>query len=531
VAVTGSVAEHPPRRVRWVRRPGLVAIVFIGYFLLGTAWALAAPFDGPPDEREHIVRASGVLSGEVMAAPAAVAWGTGAMQTVPQSLVRENCWRFASDRSAACDRGPHTDQTLVRQATVVGRYNPVYYAVVGLPLRLSPTMTGVVVARLINSAIIAALLALAVSAARRWSRHRVMLAGVGLLATPVLMNLAGAVNPSGVEIAAGILFFAALIPMLDADREFEPAMVAYAGVAATILATVRSLGPFWLAVGLLALLLFASRARLARLGAMRLVQRWAFVVWVAILAGVAWTIVMHATEVGHGSADPPYTTAQAIGFMLMNQWVNYLSQMVAGLSWLDVPVPLYVPLLWSAALALLIGGALLLGRRVDRARIGLILLVVFGLPLITDSLTPNKYDFPTQGRYLLPLFAGAVLLSCEVLVRSGVLTAERSRTVVRTLAVVIMSVLHVTCLIATMVRWQSGASLNQRRPRFNPLAGPWHPAVGSVLPLVLGTVAVLVIGYAYWRLAGATTTAAPSPPDDRVPLESPSPAMIRVPTG
>jgi hypothetical protein len=198
---------------------------------------------------------------------------------------------------------------------------------------------------------------------------------------------------------------------------------------------------------------------------------------------------------------------------------------------LDVPVPLYVPLLWTMALALLIGGALLLGRRVDRIRIGVILLVVFGLPMITDSLTPNTYDFPTQGRYLLPLFAGAVLLSCEVLVRSGVVTAERSRTLVRALAVLIMSVLHVTCLIATMVRWQSGASLNQRRPRFDPLAGPWHPAVGSAVPLVMGIVAVLVIGYAYWRLAGATTAAAPQPPADEAPVESPSPARIKVPAG
>jgi hypothetical protein len=524
MAAAGSVT-------RWVRRPGLVAVVFIGYFLLGAAWAFAAPYDGPPDEQEHIVRASGVLRGEVMPAPAPVAWGTGATQTVPRGLVRDNCWRFASDHSAACAQAPDGDQTLVRKATVVGRYNPVYYAVVGLPIRLVPTMTGVIAARLINSAIIATLLALAVSAARRWSRHRALLAGVALLATPALMNLAGAVNPSGVEIAAGILLFAALIPMLDADREFEPAMVAYAGVAATILVTVRALGPFWLAVGLFALLLFTSRAHLARLGGTRVVQRWASVVWVAILAGVTWTIVMHATEVGHGSVDPPYTTVQAIGFMLMHQWVNYLTQMVAGLSWLDVPVPLYVPLLWNMSLALLIGGALLLGCRRDRCRIGLILLVVFGLPLITDSLTPNTYDFPTQGRYLLPLFAGAVLLSCGVLVRSGVVTAERSRTVVRTFAVLIMSVLQLTCLVATMVRWQSGASLNQRRPRFNPLAGPWHPAAGSVLPLVMGIVALLVIGYAYWRLAGATSVAGPQPPGDRAPLESPPPAMIKVPTG
>jgi hypothetical protein len=161
------------------------------------------------------------------------------------------------------------------------------------------------------------------------------------------------------------------------------------------------------------------------------------------------------------------------------------------------------------SVALLVGTALLFGRRIDRVRVGLVVLVVFGLPAITDTLEANRYDYPTQGRYLMPLFAGAVLLSTEALVRSGVWDARRSRILTRAFAVGVMPLLHLICLVAAMVRWQSGASYDARRPHFNPFAGPWHPAAGSGLPLELAVIGLVVIGYVCWRAANPPAPPAP----------------------
>lgn len=481
-----------------LRRATLIA--FIGYFLLGAAWALASPFDSSMDEQHHIVRAAGVVRGQWFAPLTTAAWHTGTMQEVPASLVRGNCFWFASDTSAACDHEDHSDQTLVQAASATGRYNPIYYAVVGIPLRFAPTMTGVILARLINAALVALLLALALSAVLRWSRHRAMLAGLVLLATPALMNLAGLVNPSGVEIASGILLFASLIPLTDPDRPVEPRMVHYAGTAALILATVRALGPFWLAAGLFALLVTAGRGRLMELARMPVVRKWSIAIAIAVVLSVAWTIHMHALQIGRpDEVKPQYTFGQILYFLVLTQWSNYLTQMVAGLGYLDVPTPSVVPVLWGMSVALLIGAALLFGRRVDRIRIGLVLLAVFGTATVTETFDANTYDYPTQGRYLLPLFSGAVLLAAEALVRIGVADSGRIRALVRTFALVVMPVLQLICLVAAMVRWQSGASYDVRRPRFNPFAGPWHPAVGSVTVLVLGILAIGVIGYFYRR--------------------------------
>ncbi len=515
----------------------VVIAILIGYFMLGAAWAFAGPYDSSADEQDHIVRAAGVVNGQVAPKPQDVAFHTGAIQTVPRSLVHNMCWQFASEKSAACDNQGFADRTPVAMPTKVGRYNPVYYAVVGWPLRYSPTMRGLWMSRLLTSLLVAGLLAMAASAALRWSRHRVMLTGVVLMATPAVLNLAGTLNPSALEVAAGILLFSALIPLLDVDREIEPRMVWYAGVAAVVLATVRGLGPFWLGVAGLVLLVPLRRAQLTRLWTAPRFFVWSWVVAVAVLASVVWTLRMHALTLGRTDPiNPPYKTAQIVEFVTMTRWVEHLSQMVAGLGWLDIPVPPYVTLLWYVMLGLLVVGGLLFGDRASRYRIAAITLIAFIVPMFTDGLTATLNDYPSQGRYLMPLFAGAVLLAGEALVRAGVLTGRRATTLIRAIGIVVMPVLQVTCLAAAMVRWQSGASQDWRRPHFDPFTGAWHPGVGSGLPMILGVVGVAVLACAFWDATAAgqpdplpaSGEEAAAPPAGEVLEREPSGAVVTV---
>ncbi|HEY0699522.1 MAG TPA: hypothetical protein VGD43_17125, partial [Micromonospora sp.] len=119
----GSAAGRPRIAV-----PVLWVLSFLGFLLMIGAWSVAAPYDGTPDEREHVIRAAGVAGGEVAPEPAAAKKGSGAFQTVPRGLVREQCWQFKPERPASCAVPPGSDRTPVRAGTGAGRYHPVYYA-------------------------------------------------------------------------------------------------------------------------------------------------------------------------------------------------------------------------------------------------------------------------------------------------------------------------------------------------------------------------------------------------------------------
>src|SRR5688500_15400053 len=85
----------------------LVSVLsFLSFFLIGAAWAAATPWDGAPDERAHIIRAAGVVSGQIAPEPAEAQSGTGAFQNVPAALGRGTCYAFDPTKSAACQETP-----------------------------------------------------------------------------------------------------------------------------------------------------------------------------------------------------------------------------------------------------------------------------------------------------------------------------------------------------------------------------------------------------------------------------------------
>jgi len=47
----------------------VVIAILIGYLVLGAAWAFAGPYNSSADEQDHIVRAAGVVRGQVAPKP------------------------------------------------------------------------------------------------------------------------------------------------------------------------------------------------------------------------------------------------------------------------------------------------------------------------------------------------------------------------------------------------------------------------------------------------------------------------------
>ena len=492
------------RTARWVRVAGLLA--FLGFFLMIAAWSVAAPYDGTPDEQSHVVRAAGVAYGQVAPAPVAAQAGTGAFQRVPRGLAGLiACWQFHADTPVSCAAPPGSDRTLVTTPTTAGRYNPVYYALVGWPLRLWPGWPGILLARLIGAAASAGLLAGAFVSAMRWSRLRMIAVGLVAVVTPMTLQMTSAVNPNGLEIAAGICLFAAGIPLLvRRDDRFDLRLLWLVVISAAILATLRSAGPLWLAFAAVALLLPFRPSVLRRLLRIRAVLWSAAVLVLVVLLGVGWTVMQKASVIGTPRQPVYYSSGTAVSVVL-RQWRVWVDELVGVMSWLDTDLPAYVYLLWESAVAALIIPAVALAGRVDRWRMFAIFLGGVVTPTLLQIWDLNRYGFVTQGRYLLPLLSGLVLLAAFILEESG-MPARVARFVGR-LAVIVLLPLNLFALAYTMIRWQHGIRVNPTpRVDLNPLAGPWHPPLGSVVPLLAELIGICLVAALLWTTVGRPAT-------------------------
>jgi len=488
---------------------------FTAFLLMIGAWSLAAPYDGSPDELDHIVRAVGIVSGDVTPEPAAAKHGSGAFQTVPSGLVRANCWAFQPTRSAACAVPPGADRTPVVAATGAGRYYPAYYAIVGWPLHWWPGWSGVFVARLLSGALAAALLAGALAAIARYSRHRVMAAGLLVAITPMTTYMAGAVNPNGVEIAAGAAFFAAVIPLFLGEPppgNARPLLV-LAGLGGLALAVLRPTGLLLLAVAAVVMLVPWQLANVRRLRARVDAWLWLAAVTAVAVSAVVWMFVMKANDLGDYTGGGVYSRSQA-AMAELEYWRLHLDEMVGVFGWLDTRMASTFYVGWQVLAGALLLLALVFGNRIDRWRLAVLAAGGLGVPVALEIVQVNRFGFISQGRYFLAAVAALMLLAGHVLDRRG-LPPVPARTLVR-LTTVLMLALNLVGLVYTMARWQRGLPpvRELRISSLNPLAGDWHPPAGSVVPLLVQIVGLVTLGVLVWRLSAVPAPVAAGPVDE-----------------
>jgi hypothetical protein len=480
-------------------------LAFVGFFLLGSAWSLAMPYDGSPDEFRHVVRAYGVLDGQIAVSDAHI--------TVPKSLVptgvgdpdTDSCMRWKLDITAACSAkpAPGDQNRMVDTTSGAANYNPLYYAVTGWPIKLWPNYSGVIAARLLTCLLTSALLGGAVAVAARLARGRgpLVLGGVLLAITPVAVNLTGAVNPAGPEIAAAVAVWTSLIAILLA-RDDSKWTLALFGVAAGTLAVLRELGIGWLLAALAVTAFGATRDRLRELAGRRSVQVWVAVVVVAAVLGAAW--ILTSTQ-GAIPAKGQFTSAIPQGAKL---WVKelthrvpfYTSGLVGLTSFGDVAIPLPLILTWFAA----VGALLVTAARRGGVRVLLQLAAIVAggyLFLVGADLqaAAGGWWF-SQGRYALPLLVGAPILAGFVAADRHLVTVSRQASLMRWAAWILVPTQAVALWI-TMVRFQH--AFHSRHPNLfflfdqtssvNPFSGAWTPPGHGVPAMLLAAAGIVVL--------------------------------------
>ena len=462
-----------------------------GFFGVAAGWALALPVNGTYDEAAHVLRAYGSASGQIYA--------VDGIQRVPRGLLPADVdCTWVRRLPADCQLPVRRDGTVRDAYSSAAAYSPLYYLPVGVPVLVSPGTAGIVAGRLVSALLSALALAAAVALAYALG-NRLLLAALLLVTTPMVANLAGAVNPNGLEISAGVLLWTCLLGLLRADPAPPPrlryALVVAGTAAGAVLATLRYLGPVLLGLSLLAAAGMARPGRVAELLRRREVRRAGLVQAAALVVAAGWFVSARA---GQLVLDPARATRHGLAGSLRTivaaRFSFHVDQLVGRFSYGETPLPSWLVAGWYALVAALVApAALLAGRRACGALLAGCVALLVGL----DLYFVGRTGWVAQGRYVLPAAAGLVLAPAFVTGWSRALGGAGVRRLVRVVALATPP-LQLWALATVLTRFTAGPGA-----MVNPLhgyrGGGWLPPGGPVPALLVEVAGLTTLGIVAWR--------------------------------
>lgn len=489
-------------------RPRAWVVFLVSWALLtvlSTLWAIATPPGASPDEPAHMVKAASVVRGAFNNAGTEL----GSDVDVPQYVAwthAQTCPAFRPTVTAACiEEPPGDDAQIVDSTTTAGRYNPLYYLLVGWPTLLIPDAWGIYAMRVVSGAIVSVFLALTTVVIAGWARRMMPVIAFGAGVTPMMLFLSGSVNPNALEVAATLAAFAAVAAVVMRP---DPALLAHratiAAVAGVVAANTRAISPLWVAIAVLVPLLLASRDQVRTLARSRPVLIAAAVIAAGAAAALVWlrvtSTVSTTAEAGGEAPEVPYAGASplfGIALMLM-RFGQHLNEMIGVFGWLDTGLPVEVYALWG----LLFGSIVVWAVALLRGRSLAVALVVIGLVPIVPALIQGAFitsgGWIWQGRYALPVLVVALLALGLMLADATRALNARTAAILTGLAAGIWAICHVLAYVTSMQRYSVGAGVSW----WDMLVAPeWQPPGGIVPLLAVFTLVAAGAGVLGWRFA------------------------------
>ncbi|MFK0193535.1 DUF2142 domain-containing protein [Kitasatospora sp. NPDC090308] len=398
---------------------------FAVFLALAGAWAAATPLAASPDEHAHFIRAAAVARGqfggpEVMVEHTVAGVDSEFAETgvrlpgwYAQLPHEHECYSWQPAVPASCAPKIGSGGPTVQVTTAAGRYHPAYYLYAGLPSLVTDGPTALYLMRLLSAVLCAALLASAMVTAAEWRSRRPAMTGLLVAATPTALFLAGMVNPSGGEIAAGILVWSAMLAML---RSPDPLLLnrrlARLGIGGLVLINIRPLGLLWFAGAAVVGLLVHRRGALRPLLRRKALWGWTVLLGTASVGALLWS----RSHPDHSVITlPPWYNSPAVAAKdAFGNSMDYIHQMIGWFGWLDTKPTVLTWVVWTAAIGLLAVLTVVLGRRRDALSA---VLVALGIVLAPPLAQAAQYHLGPvwQGRYLMPFAVGLPLLCGAVL--------------------------------------------------------------------------------------------------------------------
>jgi hypothetical protein len=384
--------------------------------LLSWVWAVANPLMASPDEPAHTVKAASVVRGELLGEDTAAGTAVDLPYFFAMVTAYPTCYMFVPDEPANCEV-PATDE-LDAPADVVtpaGRYNPLYYSVVGLPSLLPEGDGALYAMRLLSAVLTTFFVALGLRALAQTGPAAWAVPALAGALTPMVVFLTSTVNPAAIEITAAFALWCQLLALL---RHPDPALVRsrmwWVALSATFFVNARGLSLLYCAL-LVAAVLLVSPWR-SFLDVVRTRAAWPplAVVVLACVAAAAW--VVGTNSLGSGSAvNHPDLTFRPAARLTVLAWDGFVLNMVGQFGWMDTPLEGWVLMAFAAGAGFAVLAALAVGRWRDRAGIAAVAAATFLVPVVVHASQAHFLGFIWQGRYILPVAVGVPVLAAFVL--------------------------------------------------------------------------------------------------------------------
>ena len=504
-AVSSSPSERPvangrpdmPVRAffRWF------GLAFAGLSLVTGAWAMTNALGNAPDEGKQAMTAYTVAHGQIGALHPTVP-EIYAELSDPSTLL---CTHVSYNQPADCQDWVTPKSMPDRtEFTQFGTYNPLYYAIVGVPSLVLPPHAALYAMRLMSLLLFSALVAAAFALAAVAFRSRVGAAGILLALPPIVLFLGSAINPNSIEIAASVLTWTGLTALLARDLPPRTTRLVTTVVTIGILFLVlnRLLSPLWFVIMVLTVALTTRGwARLWRLVTRsRYFQVHVGVIAVAGVLAVAWTLVHPTVFVGGVQGHQPSTLLAFLGLTAQQVFFGFpqtvLPQSIAVLGWTDFAITPVVPVfaaLWAGLLS-----ATVFGMRRRAERLGPLLVAFLWIVGLSALSSYEWGNVGWQGRYGIPLAVGVPIL-CVELLSARVLEIPGARDALRRamrVSAIIVIVADAFALVSNYKRYAAGWGASWDPSSWT----AWQPPLGPFPWAVAALLGSVALGVLAWRL-------------------------------
>jgi hypothetical protein len=450
-----------------------------------------------PDEPAQVAKAAAVVRGQLTGRLVGGSLSPKGIVRIPNAYANLGiltlCYQTRPAVPASCAPKYHASNSTTSDTIYNARYQPLYYAIVGLPTLLTHSVMDLYLMRLLSAGLSAVFLALAVMAVVMWSQSRLLLGGVIMASTPSVLFFAGMVNPIGLETSTAIcLWTSILILVCERLRAPPKGLIALVAFAAGMESLTRSISPLWVFLTFVIAVGLNNIEHVTKLLRKTSVRLGITCVSICSLIATAWIVALHSTDVlalGFPINKPEGNWS--IFVQALKRTTLYYKEAISFFGTLNVPSPTIVYIGWAAMLGLLCLLALYYGNWRRRFALVVLLLAVIFLPALISASQARRLGIVWQGSDILPLLVGVPILAVTIIANSSAVSTRLVRRLTVPIVALIAGALTVIAFFAELRRYAVGIF----GPDFSIFHSAWRPPIdiAGIFAVEILTVTMLII--------------------------------------